>query len=558
MLQSLRVKNLAIVEDLRIELGDGLNVITGETGAGKSIIAGALGLVLGERADRTMIRAGEEQCGVEATFQLADASAVDALLEDVGLEPCESGQLIVRRIISASGGGRNLVNDCPTTAQVLKRVGDLLVDMHGPHDHQSLFSERFQLDLLDSFGHLWKARAVYEGTHRDTQALKAQLHELDGDDQAVTQQIDLLSFQVKEIEEAELQDADEEALQAEHTTTANAQRILELIDGARQALSENDSSAFNGIASAQTALNELSRIYANATEWHEEARSIAIQIQELSNTLSGDEQDIEGDPGRLQWLEDRMALIRKLKRKYGASVPEMLTFLETTRERLHDLETRGERIEKIQAELGEAAKRRDACGKELSKQRAKAGKKLATVVTEELRDLGFSHGSFDVELTSAEPGAAGMDKIEFGFAPNVGEPMRPLRAIASSGEISRVMLATKAVLAAHDRIPVLVFDEIDANVGGEMGNAIGQKLMTVAATHQVLCITHLPQVAIHGSLHLVVTKSVEEARTRTHVTIVDGDDRAEEIARMLGGKDLTSVALRHAREMLAGRKSLNP
>ena len=555
MLRTLRVKNLAIVENVRVEFDDGLNVITGETGAGKSIIAGALGLVLGDRADRNMIRAGEDKCGVEAVFELPDPSEIDALLDELGIQTCEDGRLIVRRIIATSGNGKNLVNDCPATLHALKQIGDLLVDLHGPHDHQSLLSQEFQLDLLDSFGHSWKQRAAYEDVYRALVELRSRGRDLEGDDEAVAQQIDFLKYQVKEIEQADLDDADEDELDREHTTAANATRILELSGAARETLTDGESPAFDALAFAQKQLTELAGIFDEATEWRGEAESIAVQIQELSNTINGAVQNIEADPQRLQWIEDRKALLHKLKRKYGGALDDIRGFAEQARQQLEDLESRGEKIRQIEGEIDRIQVELTQVGDRLSAARRKAAKSLGAAITVQLRDLGFAHGAFDVMLGPAEPGPAGRDEVEFGFAPNVGEPMRPLRAIASSGEISRVMLAVKAVLAEHDRIPVLVFDEIDTNVGGEMGNAIGDKMATVAANHQVLCITHLPQVAVHGKHHFVVAKAVAGGRTRTEITPLSATAKVEEIARMLGGRDSTSVALRHAKEMLDAHAS---
>jgi len=550
MLTTLRIKNLAIVENITVEYGNGLNVITGETGAGKSILAAALSLVLGERSDKTMIRASEEQCGVEAVFQLDDPSEINAILSEMGLDACEDGKLIVRRIITASGSGKNLINDCPSTVQALNKIGDLLVDMHGPHDHQSLLSQEFQLDLIDSFGHLTQTRDAYQKLFRELCDIKSKRRELDCDDTEVARQIEMLSFQVKEIEDAKLTESDDTDLENEHKVTANAQRILELSDGIRNALSEGESSAFNAFSTIQSALNELANLLPEAVEWKKEAESVSIQIQELCTSITSRVQNIEGNAERLQWLEDRMAMLHKFKRKYGSSVKEILEHLNKSKERLGDLQTRGEKIAEIDKQIEETNKSVESSGKKLAKERKAAAESMAKAITKELRNLGFKQGSFSVELRPVEPGPAGMDEADFEFAPNVGEPARPLRAIASSGEISRVMLAIKTVLANHDRIPVLVFDEIDSNVGGEMGNAIGAKLSVVAEKHQVLCITHLPQVAVHGQTHFVVAKEVRAGRTCTGIKEIKGDDRVEEIARMLGGRDLTSVTLKHAREML--------
>lgn len=553
MLQTLRVKNLAIVENLRVDFSRGLNVVTGETGAGKSILVGALELVLGERADKTLIRSGEDECGVEAVFQLADAAEIDAILEGLGLDPCEDGRLIIRRLILASGAGRNLVNDCPATLNVLRQLGNLLVDMHGPHDHQSLLSRDFQMELLDAYGHLWGERQEYETVYRRLLDLQAQHTELTADGGDMTGRMDTLAEQIGEIEAAELGDTDEDELKKEHARIANAHHVLELAQGARLALTEDDISAFNSLVSVQRALRGIADLIEEGQEWVKEAEAIAIQVQELSNGVADTVQNMEGDPGRLEWIEDRMALLHKLRRKYGNSVETILAFAEDARTQLSDLETRADRLAGIEKELATAQTQVREKGRRLSSVRAGSAKSLASDVTRELRDLGFAHGSFDVMLEACDPGPVGMDGVEFGFAPNVGEAMRPLRAIASSGEISRVMLATKAVLAGHDRIPVLVFDEIDANVGGEMGHAVGQKLAAVSESHQVLCITHLPQVAAHGTTHFVVSKEVSRGRTRTSIAQVDKDARVEEVARMLGGGRQTRVSLAHAREMLSPR-----
>lgn len=551
MLHSLRVRNLALVEDVSVEFQSGLNVITGETGAGKSVIIGALGLLLGERADRTLIRAGADQCAAEAVFHLADSGSVDAILEECGLPPCEDGQLLLRRTLAANGTGKNLVNDSPTTLQVLKRVGELLVDMHGPYDHQSLLKTEFQLDILDAFGHLWDARGAYEALYQERLGLLAQRQELEGtNDQDVAQQIEMLAFQVKEIQDAALVEGEDDSLAREQIEVANAQRILDLAGGIRNALVDGENSAFNGLAFAQKALSDLAALVESAGGWRDEARSIAVQIQELGQTVERYVHNIEADPARLQWLEERMAIYHRLKRKYGGTVRDVLDRLEQARTRLRDLESRGERLAEIDGKIDALREKMEQVGGKLGKARRTVASKLAQAITRELRDLGFQHGAFAVDLAAGEPGPSGLDSIEFSFAPNPGEPARPLRAIASSGEISRVMLAVKAVLANHDSIPVLVFDEIDANVGGAMGTAIGGKLDTVGRHHQVLCITHLPQVAVFGKTHFAVTKDVSDGRTRTHILRLGKEERVEEVARMLGGRDLTSVTLKHAREML--------
>ena len=540
MLTLLRVKNLALVEEAAVAFAPGLNVVTGETGAGKSILIGALYLLLGERADTSAVRAGEAQCVVEATFQLADPRAVDAELAAAGLEPCDHGQLILRRTVKATGGGQAYVNDAPVTLPLLKRLGARLVDLHGPHDHQSLFQPAAQLDILDADTEAWRRDAAEE-LSRDVGDLAAQ--------------IDLLAYRVKEIEEAEPVEGEEEKVRAEQQTTGHAQRILELGQQVVQAISEDENAALSVLAPARKALDELARLMPAAQDWPEALRAPTDALAALSVSIQRELSAIDADPARLEWLDQRLATYDKLKRKYGGSVEEILAALETSRARLKDLRSRDEQKAAVAKEIAAAEKELRVLGAALRKRRAAAAEKLAPAITAELQALGFAHGAFGIELPPTdEPAATGLDRAEFGFAPNVGEPMRPLRAIASSGEISRVMLALKVVLAEADKIPLLVFDEIDANVGGETAHAVGRKLAQAAKRRQVVAITHLPPVAACGAHHFAVRKTVRDGRTHTSVAPLDEAARVDELARMLGGRASTSVALRHAAELLAAAR----
>ena len=555
MLTSLRVKNLALVEGATITLDTGLTVITGETGAGKSILIGALNLLIGERADTSAVRSGESQCVVEAIYRLERPGEINALLEDAGLDPCEQGQLIVRRVVKAAGGGQAILNDAPVTLALLKRVGALLVDLHGPHDHQSLFHTSAQLAMLDTFAKADAEAAAYSAVYDRYQSLLARREELTADVADLDAQIDLLSYRVKEIEEAAPVEGEEEEVRQEQQTAGHAQRILELGQHATLAISEDDASALSLLAPVRKSLEELARLMPAAAEWASEFRDHTDALAGLSAAIQRELADIDAEPERLEWLDARLAAYDRLKRKYGATVPDILATLETARARLSDLQSRDQQKIEVERALAATDKELRAAAKALSQRRHAAAKKLAPAVTAELQALGFEHGSFGIDLQPMEePGASGLDRVEFGFAPNVGEPMRALRAIASSGEISRVMLGLKVVLADADRIPLLVFDEIDANVGGETAHAVGAKLAQAARNRQVIAITHLPPVAACGARHWVVSKSVDGGRTRTHVMAVDGDERIEEIARMLGGRESTSVALRHATELLDSKR----
>lgn len=551
MLTHLSVKNLAIVEEASVEFGGGLNIITGETGAGKSVLMGALDLVLGGRADKAAIREGASEAWVEAAFSLADTRDLDLLLEAAGLPPCEEGGLLVRRSVSAAGAGRCLVNDTSATVQTLRKLGCLLVDIHGPYDHQSLLDPDYQRDLLDAYGHSAPQRGAYAETWQALKTLEARLRELQGDSADIAAEVDRLQFIVDEISRAGLTEADETELLERHAQAANAEQILASGSAVAAALTDGENSAFDLLAGIQIQLAELARILPAAAEWRAEIQSAAVQLQELGRAVNDRLSQIEADPALLQQLEERMALVQRLKRKYGHTVGEVLAALAKNEVRLHDLATRTEQVERLRKEIDAATAQLAAKAAQLSKCRAQAAGKLARAITGELHDLGFLKAGFAIDLSACEPGPSGADLVSFGFAPNPGEPMRPLKAIASSGEIARVMLAVKAVLAAHDRMPVLVFDEIDANIGGEVGRAVGQKLRRVAETHQVISITHLPQSAVYGQQHYVVSKEVVKGRTKMRIERLDALKRVDEIARMLGGKGLTSVIESHARELLA-------
>jgi DNA repair protein RecN (Recombination protein N) len=556
MLSRLNIRNLALVDSVSVAFERGLTVITGETGAGKSLLIGALRLLLGERADKSMIRTGETTCGIEAVFELADPSGVNAVLEAVGLPPCEEGLLTIRRTLTESSS-KNIVNDSPVTLPVLKALGDCLIDMHGPYDHQSLLKTDTQMDILDAFGQLGEERAAYQSEYKKFQTLEKRFQELSTvDDSGLAEQIDLLAWRIKEVEEAKISEEDEAAVQQEHEQMANAQNILELAQTAAAGLTESEYAALEGISAARKACTQLAKYIPEAEAWAEELEGAARTAQEISSSIQSAVEDINAGPERLQFLDERLSLYRSLKRKHAPSVPEILIKLGEWKDRLNDLQSRDEQRAGVEADRAAALVETETAGRALRKKRQKVAGELADAITFELRDLGFEHGLFEVQLLDLdEPSASGLDEIEFGFAPNAGESMRPLRSIASSGEISRVMLAVKAVLARHDRIPLLVFDEIDANVGGEIANAVGDKLAQVGATHQVIAITHLPQVAVCGHHHFAVAKNVQDGRTFTKIAQLDGTERTEEIARMLGGKDLTRSALRHAEELLQNKNT---
>jgi DNA repair protein RecN (Recombination protein N) len=549
MLTTLRIKNLALVTDLTLELQPGCNVITGETGAGKSIIIGALNLVLGERADRALIRSGEESCSVEAVFDVAKLRApLKPFLDENGLEPCEDHQLVLKRTFTANGSNRQFVNGSPTTLNALAAIGEWLVDMHGPHDHQSLLHPAKQLLILDAYGRLEREREAFgELVHRRG-ILENEKSALIVDEKTYAQQLDLLRFQVQEISTARLQPDEETAVEEEFNRSSNSAKLLQLSQSALDALSESENSLLTQAGAIGRSLQDLQRVdsgAANLTELHSQAVGA---LRELQSELSHYAERISLDPARLAELEERLDLIHSLKRKYGAHITEIIAFGDEAKKKLQALESRDEELARLNAELQKLDAEISKTGQALSAKRKKIIPQLAKAVSKQLDDLGFKQSKFDVAIAAAEMSASGLDAIEFQFAPNPGEPAKSLRAIASSGEMARVMLALKTVLAAEDEIPVLVFDEVDANVGGETANVVGDKMKQIGVRRQVLCITHLPQVAAPATAHYVVTKQVKNGRTISEIQLLGKKERVTELARMLGGQ--TDAARKHAEALL--------
>ena len=550
MLTTLRIKNLALVSDLTLELQAGCNVITGETGAGKSVILGALNLVLGERADRTLIRSGEESCSVEAAFDIKKLRApIKDFLEENGLEPCEEHQLVLKRTFTNAGTNRQFINGSPTTLATLGSIGEWLVDMHGPHDHQSLLHPARQLLILDAFGGLEAEREAFGGLIRRRNELEGDKAALVVDEKTYAQQLDLLRFQVQEISAARLQPDEEQSVEEEFNRASNAARLLQLSQAALDGLSESENSLLTQSGVVGRLLSDLQRVDAGAGELLEYHGQATELLRELQTALSRYADKVEVDPARLADLEERLDLIHSLKRKYGANIAEILAFGEESAEKLRALESRDAELARINAALEKLDAEIATAGKKLSAARKRVVPQLARAAARQLEDLGFKQSKLDVAVNAATvPQVSGVDVVEFQFSPNPGEPARPLRAIASSGEMARVMLALKTVLAAQDEIPVLVFDEVDANVGGETANAVGEKMKQIAAKRQVLCITHLPQVAAPADAHYVVTKQVNGGRTISEIQLLDGKARVTELARMLGGQ--SDAARKHAEAML--------
>ena len=543
-LSSVRIRNLALVEDLTWSPGEGFTVVTGETGSGKSIIVGALKLLIGERADKALIRSGEESCTVEGVFEVLDPVELDKQLDELGVEQCADGQLLLKRVLTSAGTNRQFINGSPTTLAVLKTVGDGLVDLHGPHDHQSILSPDLQKGLLDSFAGAGELLDKYESTYRRRTQIGRELEALHGDDEAFERECALLLFQATEIESAGLKAGEEEELLSRYTVATQGKRLLELSRQAYGALVEAEDAPLGKVAALARVIRDMERLDPAAAALSSAQLRAVTELEELASELQRYSETLELDPEHLHRLEERVNLIESLKRKYGKTVESILAHGEASAERYQKLQSRSVERQRLQAELTLVEAQIQKTGLVLRAARERAAAPLASGIMGHLKDLGFKRAEFEVRLEPlAAASPSGLESVEFQFAPNPGEPMKPLRSIASSGETSRVMLAVKSALADQDPIPLLVFDEIDANVGGEIAHSVGAKMQTLGTSRQVLCISHLPQVASKANRHFVVSKDYADGRTVSVLQPVEGGAREEEIARMLGGKYESALEL---------------
>lgn len=543
ILSLLRIKNLALVEELEWQMESGFIAVTGETGAGKSIVIGALQLLLGERADKSLIRTGADLCTVEAVFSGKDLRKLNPHLVEAGIEPCEN-DLILKRTLSSTGTNRQFINGSPTTLSILKNLGDELVDLHGPHDHQSLLSPETQLSLLDSFARAEEQLDEYQRHYRQLQTLLAEHAALNTAETTREQELDLLRHQVTEIKSANLVEGEEEEIDKRYKLASNSKRLIELASAVANKLSEAENSVLSQLAETQRLLRELEKIDSSIGQLSSAHAASVVELSEMARALSAYAEKLDLDSEQLAALEQRVSVFETLKRKYGGSIAEVIAFGERAGERMRKIEGRDAELERLAREIENVRAELNRTGEGLRKLRVKVAPKLSENIRRNLRDLGFRQSEFEVKLGALdEPRPNGFDSVELLFSPNPGEPLKPLRAIASSGEISRLMLAIKSALAAHDAIPLLVFDEIDTNIGGEVAHAVGAKMQTLGRDHQVICITHLPQVAATASSHFVVTKDVARGRTFSNLREVNGKARQEEIARMFGGKSDSALKL---------------
>lgn len=554
MLESLYIRNLALVSELQLDFETGLNVVTGETGAGKSLVIGAMQLLAGGRASPAIIRKGEKACEVAGVVRLSDAFAevqarLTARLEEAMVPPCEEGKVLLRRLISENGS-RAFINSTPVTAAFLKEIGELLIDIHGPNDSQNLLLPVRQLELLDVYAgcrdEVKRCRQLWQQLSRK----RAEFNALASEELA-PEEVDLLEHQLKEIGQANVRPEEEAELLERHRLAAHARRLVEVSGQCADGLAGQEGGAIDQIALVLRQLREIAQYDPQpGGEFCGRLERLSEQLQELADDLTDYAGRLQVDDDELAELDRRISVLQKLKRKYGATLADVLQTGERIRKRLDRRLLRDDEMQTLRREESELQQQHEQICVILRAKRQAAAQRLGEEIADTLQHLGFNQALFEVCLSSVAASAAGSDAAEFCFAPNVGEGIQPLRLSASSGEIARVMLAVKAVLSEADTVPILVFDEIDANIGGVVAGAVAEELRAVGRRHQTFCITHLPLIAAAGSLHLQVSKDVSAERTYVRVRVLSAAERVDELVRMLGAQREATAARQHATQML--------
>jgi DNA repair protein RecN (Recombination protein N) len=558
MLVELRIRDYAVVEDLALELRPGLNVLTGETGAGKSIIVGALSLLLGERASASVVRTGADRSTVEAVFDVAALPDVRRLLDEQGFR-ADDDLLILRREVAVAGRSRAWVNGSPATASVVGDIGRALVDLHGQHEHQTLLRSADQRNILDAFAGALDVAARVAQLHTELQAHRAAMEEHEQRVREIETRADFLRFQLDEIDGARIEPSEDETLEGEASRLEHASELAEGATAVHELLYAADGSIADRLAQARKALERLASVDAELAAEIDRLDEAALAIEDVGRRVGDYASRVQHDPGRLERVRARLDRLFRLKRKYGPELADVLAAAQRVRGELADLEDAEHDLGSLRSRVDDGETALRAASDELGRLRRSAAEKLGGAVAAVLPELGLPGASFEVKLTTHESiSAGGAEVVEFLVSPNAGFGMMPLARIASGGELSRVMLALKSVLAEVDRVPVLIFDEIDAGVGGVVAAAVGAKLGQVAGRHQVFVVTHLAQVAARGEHHLLVEKAARDGVTSAAVRPLGGDARVQEIARMLGGDPESAKSRAHARELLAAGPANSP
>ena len=558
MLVELLVENYAVVERVRIRFHAGLNLLTGETGSGKSIVVDALGLLFGARASLDVVRSDAQRARVSGVFSVKTQGGLTALLDEAGLE-LEEGELILEREVTATGKSRAFAGNRPVTTQFLRQLAPFLGDIHGQNEQQALFTETTQRALLDEYARAGELRGRVAETYEQWRACGAKLEELNRNEQEKLRLLDLWSFQKTEIESTGLKPGEDVELEAERSVLQNVTRLQEHATSAFELLYESPGSATANLRSANKRVEELVRIDPKLGDTATLLKQAAIAVDEASTNLRNYLGRIENDPARLEEVETRLAALERLKRKYGTTIDEIFAFLAQVKRQIDEVENATERRQQLEKELATLAAHYEKLADELSEKRRDAGMRLAKQVEHELKSLAMGRTQLQIAVTQGAWTTSGRDLIKFLVSPNAGEAMRPLDRVASGGELSRLSLALKTVVGSSQQdqaMLTLVFDEVDAGVGGAAAASVGKRLKQLSRSSQVICVTHLAQIAGFANHHYVVLKREKKGRTATEVEELSLEDRAHEIGRMLSGEKITPEALKQAEQLLhAGSNS---
>lgn len=556
MLQSLYLENIALIEKLGIELFPGFNVLTGETGAGKSIIIDAVNFVLGERTSRDLIRNGAARAKVEAVFSLNEGDAAFAALDALGIE-CDGNELILSRELSAAGRNACRVNGTLVTVASLKSVSDTLVDIHGQHEHQALLDAENHISYLDAYCHAESLPIIEKIDAIVSRRSELMLKRNSGfsSEREREREMDMLRYQIEEIASANLEAGEEERLSAEKTVLLNAERIRNALETAHMALSgAEEGSALSAIDTARRSMRDIAALNKDYEALSDKIEELYYAAEDISFALRDTSENVESDMQRLEEIEQRLKLISDLKRKYGRTVEDVIDFGKDAETKLNELENAEALAAELDAKLDKLKAEYNVAADELSKVRRAAGERLKRDVLKELKDLGMAKATFDVALSDVsggEPRKGGRETAEFMLSANPGEPLKPLEKVASGGELSRIMLCFKSIFADNDRVPTLIFDEIDTGISGRTAAVVGEKMLGIAKKHQVICVTHLAQIAALADAHLMVRKYDDGKNTFVETRQLNEEEKVQRIAQMMDGESDSPSALTHARELIA-------
>ena len=553
MLTSLKIENVAIIESAAIEFGCGLNVLTGETGAGKSIVIDSINAILGERTSRDIIRTGAQSAKVYAVFEDVN-ERVRKFLDENGID-CEDGVLIINRTLSREGKNVCRINGAPVTVSMLREIGGELIDIHGQHDNQSLLSPEKHCGFVDSFAGNADLITDYREKYGRLCEIRSKLKKLTTDESSKSQRIDFLTYQIDELEKAEITIGERDELKARKSLINNSQKVIESLNIAYEAL-KADGAGIDMITDAESEIANASAYMETLGEASEKITDIRYELEDIAETVRDAMTEVDFDPSELEDIDERLDLLYRLSKKYGDTEEEMLEYLEKARAELDNIAFSEERVKELQKQEKEALAETETAACKLTESRKTAGEKLSNAICSELEFLDMPNVRFVVKCNDIGLTENGKDEIEFLISANAGEEPKPLAKIASGGELSRIMLAIKNVLAETDGVDTMIFDEIDTGVSGRAAQKIAMKLRSASKGRQVICVTHLAQIAAQGDVHLYISKSVSDGKTYTNIKSLIEEERVAEIARIMGGMEITKLQLESAREMLANAGNL--